>query len=166
MLPLMPLPEGDEQNGHDPHSYKQTLKVRLAELRDLVECRITQEAQRQKDFYDGATKSRSFTVGDAVWLQVPTAGKLEARWEGGWTVKEVLSTVNVTIEHIKTARTRVVHVNRLQRLVRGEVEALGEPQSGAPVADWEAPHIEHFVLPQQQAEIGRHYPQCVRYPVV
>ena len=122
--------------------------------------------QRQKDFYDGATKSRSFTVGDAVWLQVPTAGKLEARWEGGWTVKEVLSTVNVTIEHIKTARTRVVHVNRLQRLVQGEVEALGEPQSGVPVADWEAPHIEHFVLPPQQAEIGRHYPQRVQYPVV
>ena len=83
MLPLMPLPTGDEQNGHDPRSYEQTLKVRLAELRDLVECHITQEAQQQKDFYDSATKSRSFTVGDAVWLQVSTAGKLEATWEGG-----------------------------------------------------------------------------------
>ena len=98
MPPLMPLPAGDEQNGNNPHSYEQTLKVRPAERRDLVECHITQEAQRQKDFYDGATKSRSFTVGDAVWLQVPTADKLEARWEGKWTV---LSMVNVTI---KTSR--------------------------------------------------------------
>ena len=98
MPPLMPLPAGDEQNGNNPHSYEQTLKVRPAERKDLVECHITQEAQRQKDFYDGATKSRSFTVGDAVWLQVPTADKLEARWEGKWTV---LSMVNVTI---KTSR--------------------------------------------------------------
>ena len=36
MPPLMPLPAGDEQNGNNPHSYEQTLKVRLAELRDLV----------------------------------------------------------------------------------------------------------------------------------
>ena len=50
-------------------------------------------------------------------------------------MKEVLSMVNVTIKHIKTARTRVVHVNRLQQcLVRGEVKALGSPQSGVPLA--------------------------------
>ena len=82
-------------------------------------------------------------------------------------MKEVLFMVNVTIKHVKTARTRVVHVNRLQQcLVRGEVKALGSPQSGVPVADWEAPHIEHFVLPPQQAEIGRRYPQRVRHPEV
>ena len=74
-------------------------------------------------------------------------------------MKEVLSSVNVTIEHIKTARTRVVHFNRLQqRLVQGEVEAHGE----VPVDDWEVPqNIEHFILPSQQArqaqqaEVGR-----------
>ena len=99
---------------------------------------------------------------------MPTAGKLDARWEG-WTVKEVLSPVNVAVEHTTTARTRVVHVNRLQqRIVRGEVGAHGE-EHGVPVADWEAPHIEHFILqPQQeqQAEVGRRYPQRVRHPVL
>ena len=35
---------------------------------NLVECHITQEAQRQNEFHDCATKSRSFTVGDAVCL--------------------------------------------------------------------------------------------------
>ena len=146
VLPIMPSLAGDDGKGHDPHSYEHTLTVRLAELRDLVECHITQEAQRQKAFYDSTTKSRTFNVGDAVWLHVPTAGKLDARWEGGWTVKEVLSPVNVAVEHIMTARTRVVHVNRLQqRIVRGEVEAHGEDhdQHGVPVADWEAPRIEH-----------------------
>ena len=113
MLPIMPSLAGDDGKGHDPHSYEHTLKVRLAELRDLVECHITQEAQRQKEFYDSTTKSRTFNVGDTVWLHVPTAGKLDARWEGGWTVKKVLSPVNVAVEHATTARTRVVHVNRL-----------------------------------------------------
>ncbi|KAL5491866.1 hypothetical protein EMCRGX_G017231 [Ephydatia muelleri] len=110
------------------------------ELRDLVECHITQEAQWQKAFYDSTTKSRTFNVGDVVWLHVPTAGKLDTRWEGGWAVKEVLSPVNVAVEHTMTARTRVVHVNRLQQcIVRGEVEAHGEEhdQHGVPVADWE-----------------------------
>ena len=73
-------------------------------LRDLVEYRIAQEAQWQKKVYDGnKTNSRSFAVGDTVWLQGPTAGKLDAKWEGGWMVKEVLSPVNVRIEHSKMA---------------------------------------------------------------
>ena len=68
---------------------------------------------------------------------------------------------NVTIKHIKTASTRVVHVNRFQqRLVQGEVEALGEPQSGVPLADCEA---HTFVLPPQKAEVGKRYPQRVRH---
>ena len=124
--------------GRRTHSYEHTLTVRLAELRDLVECHITQEAQRQKAFYDSTTKGRTFNVGEAVWLHVPTASKLDARWEGGWTVKEVLSPVNVAVEHTTTARTRVVHVNRhQQRIVRGEVEVHGEEhdQHGVPVAD-------------------------------
>ena len=90
-----------------------------------MECHITQEAQRQKEFYDSTTKSRIFNVGDTVCLHVRTAGKLDARWEGGWTVKKVLSPVNVAVEHATTARTWVVHVNRLQqRIVRGVAEAV------------------------------------------
>ena len=36
VLTIMPSPVGDEQKGHDPYSYEHTLKIRLAELRDLV----------------------------------------------------------------------------------------------------------------------------------
>ena len=74
VLPITPSLGGDEMKGHDPHSYEHTLQVRLAELRDLVECHIAQEAQRQKKSYDSSTKCRTFNVGDAVWLHVPTAG--------------------------------------------------------------------------------------------
>ncbi|KAL5510662.1 hypothetical protein EMCRGX_G006248 [Ephydatia muelleri] len=68
VLTIMPSLAGDDGKGHVPHSYEHTLTVRLTELRDLVVCHITQEAQRQKAFYDSTTKSRTFNVGDAVWL--------------------------------------------------------------------------------------------------
>ena len=170
VLLITPSLGGDEMKGHDPHSYEHTLQVRLAVLRDLVECHIAQEAQRQKKSYDSSTKCRTFNVGDAVWLHVPTAGKLEAKWEGGWTVRRVLSPVNVDIEHTTTARTRVVHVNRLQaRIVREEVEAQGDKYEEHGVADWEAPQIEHLILPPQQeqpAAVQRRYPQRIRHPVL
>ena len=87
-------------------------------------------------------------------------------------MKELLSPVNVAVEHTTTARIRVVHVNRLQqRIVRGDVEVHGEEHDhlGVPVADWEALRFEHFILPsqqEQQAEVGRRYPQRVRHPVL
>ena len=132
VLPIIPSPAGDYRKGHDPHSYV--------------------EAQRQKEFSDSTTKSRTFSVGGAVWLHVhvPTAGKLDARWEGGWTVKKVLSPVNVAVEHTTTARTRVVHVNRLQQhFLRGEIEAHGEEHGVVSIVDWETLRIEHFILPPQ-----------------
>ena len=61
-------------------------------------------------------------------------------------------------------------VNRLQqRIVRGEAHSEHHEQHGLLVAEWEAPHIEHFILPhqqEQQAEVGKRYPQRVRHPVL
>ena len=59
------------------------MRVKMADLKDLVECHIAQEAQKQKRFYDTKTKSRSFEVGNTLWLHNPTAGKLDAKWEDG-----------------------------------------------------------------------------------
>ena len=85
-------------------------------------------------------------------------------------MRRVLSPVNVAIEHTTTARTRVVHVNRLQaRIVREEVEAQGDKYEEHGVADWEAPQIEHLILPPQQeqpAAVQRRYPQRIRHPVL
>ena len=56
-----------------------------SELRwqSYVRVNIVQEASKgQKEHYDTHTKSREFGEGDAVWLQNPTAGKLNPKWEG------------------------------------------------------------------------------------
>ena len=47
-----------------------------------------------------------------MWLSIPTAGKLDPRWEGKWKVKIMRSPVTMEITDGK--RTKVVHVNRLQ----------------------------------------------------
>ena len=50
---------------------------------------------------------RTFKAGDLVWLSIPTAGKLDPHWEGGWKVN--LCKSPLTVEVFDGNRTRVVH---------------------------------------------------------
>ncbi len=74
-----------------------------------MDIHLTGAAANQNHNYDRRATQRSFTVGDCVWLSVPTAGKLDPRWEGGWYVKTVKSPV--TYEITDDRRTKVVHIN-------------------------------------------------------
>ena len=65
-----------KSNAFDSLSYPAHLQAKFAELHDFVEA-----AQHQKHAYDQHTSARSFSAGDSVWLFVPTAGKLDPRWE-------------------------------------------------------------------------------------
>ena len=83
-------------------------------------------------------------MNDKVWLSVPTAGKLQPKWEGGWRVISVKSPV--TIKIINGRRSKVVHSNRLQR----QILVMGD-SSGSTVTDkkvlppWAPPLVEHFI---------------------
>ena len=118
----------------------------MVDLKDLVECHIAKEAQKQKRLYDTKTKSRSFEVGNTLWLHNPTTGKLDAKWEGGWIVKDVPPPTSIRIEHPSTRRTMVVHnlhINSHQhRYLR-----QGEKSEEQVMQDWEPPSIEHFIVP-------------------
>lgn len=76
-----------EPHAFDPTSYQAYLQTKLAEIRDFVETNLTEAATRQKAQFDKHSKERSFMVGDPVWVSIPTAGKLDPRWEGNWTIK-------------------------------------------------------------------------------
>ena len=76
---------------HDPSSYHGQLQSKLAQLRDFVEKNIAEKAHHQKIFYDHHVKTRSFQVGDSICLSIPTAGKLDPRWEGKWVVHIIYS---------------------------------------------------------------------------
>ena len=57
----------------------------------FVETNLAAVAQNQKQACNQHTATPSFTVGDPVWLSIPTAGNLDPMWEGEWVIKSVKS---------------------------------------------------------------------------
>ena len=108
-----PLPS---TTAHDVLSYQCQLCAKLAQLADFIESHNVQASTQQKHYFDQHTRISSFTVGDPVWLSIPTAGKLDPRWEGGWTIKSVQSSTTYTISD--GGRIKTVHINRLQPRVQ------------------------------------------------
>lgn len=75
---------------------------------------------------------------------MPTTSKLASRWESGWTIDQVnLDGVTRKIVH-DDGRTRVVHINRLQKhIVRNSPIAT---QSGRNNGSWEPPVFQHEIV--------------------
>ena len=97
---------------YDPTSYQAQITCKMAKLQDFVETHLVHSATKQQTFYNKHSEQRQFKVGDPVWLSIPTAGKLDPKWEGGWKIVKVVSPINMQIQDCK--RTQVVHVNHLQ----------------------------------------------------
>ena len=152
----------------DPGSYQHHLQAKLAELRDFVESHIVEAAASQKQQYDQHTSERAFRVGDPVWLSVPTAGKLDPRWEGGWKVTTKKSPV--TWEISDGRRVRVVHSNRLHfrhqpTFVAEEKDANDNNGVEEREHRWSPPQMEHMVVPETDAPTPvRRYPPRNRRP--
>ena len=89
-------------------SYQDLLHAKLAQLYDFVELNNVQASGHQKHHFDHVTQSRTFIVGDLVWLSIPTAGKLDPKWEGGWVIQSVQSPITYPISD---GRTKTVHIN-------------------------------------------------------
>ena len=70
---------------------------------------LVQAASQQQVYYNGHSYQRQFKVGDAVWLSIPTAGKVDPKWEGGWIVMKVESLITMKVQ--KGDTRHVVHVN-------------------------------------------------------
>ena len=155
--------------GYEATSYQAVLQAKMAELQDLVEAHIVESAHRQKVDDDRHSAERPFKPGDLVWLSVPTAGKLDPRWEGNWTVRRVKSPV--TVEISDGERTKVVHTNRLHIQIQpavnsqpGIVPNPATPANSSAHESWEPPGVDHFEEPTPQAE--RRYPTRDRHAPV
>ena len=104
----------DKAIAFDTGTYFHQLRVKFSGLQDFVHEKLKNEAFHQQEAYDKTYKARGrkFKIGEAVWLSIPTAGKLQSRWEGMWIVKAIKSEVNLEISD--GVRTKVVHVNRIR----------------------------------------------------
>lgn len=104
------------------------------------------------------TNILNLVVGDLVWLPIPTAGKLNTRWEGGWTVESVQGLTTYTISN--SSRIRTVHINHLQPRIQA-VDA-NIPNQLLQWKNWEPPQVVHDVVdsePNYPARIRR-LPTC------
>ena len=148
------------QTGFDPCSYSVQLQAKLAALQDLVRTNTTTAAQTQKFYYDRSSTSRAFTPQELVWLSIPTAGKLQPRWEGKWKVVEMKGPV--TVEITDGRRTKVVHVNRVRHRnqpVKAPEHSSNDPGPG----HWHPTQAEHFIL-QETPTSERRYLLRQRHP--
>ena len=78
-------------------SYSAYLLTKLAKLQDLVANNNNVAAQQQKSHYNKNSVTSTFSVGQQIWLSIPTASKLQPRWDGKWTVQKIRSPVNLKI---------------------------------------------------------------------
>ena len=129
---------------YDPLSHQGSMRKKIAELQDFVETNMASSAQKQANQYDKTARMRTFKVGDRVWLSVPTAGKLEPKWEGEWTIASKKNAVNYEISD--GVRNRIVHVNRLKQRIQPNVQRLHLQQDNQPVCQqWNPPSIDHII---------------------
>ena len=88
---------------------------------------------------------------------------MDPKWEGGWVVKKVHSPVTLKIEHKKSLRSRVVHINRIRHCILREKESTLSRE-----VEWEPASIEHFSVPADstpQQEIVPEVPPAVLPPI-
>ena len=65
----------------------------------------------QQKSYNHHVQQISFQMGDAVWLDLPTAGKLEPKWVEGWIENATQGPIIYLITDGKTGG--IMHINRL-----------------------------------------------------
>ena len=131
----------DSPHAFDSTTYQFHLCTKLAKLKDIVESNLVSSAADQKHFHDRRSHVSSFRVGDNVWLSSPRAGKLDPKWEGNWKVVSVKNPVNVEISD--GARTKVVHINRVQHRVQPTNTKSSVHDETMQL--WQPPQIEHFI---------------------
>ena len=100
------------KDAFDPNSYEAQLRHKMASLQDMVEANFVEAASFQRVACDKHSVYQQFKVNDPVWLSNPRRGKLDPRWEGGWTVSNVKG--ESTVEICKGNTRKVVHVNHLR----------------------------------------------------
>ena len=131
----------DQLHSFDADSYQHHLKAKLAEICDFVETNLKGSISRQSNNYNKHSQTRQFKVGEGVWLSIPTAKKLDPKWDGRWTITAVKGPLNMQISD--GTISKVVHVNRSHHQMQPTPN--DDPSQQKPFStDWIPPQINHF----------------------
>jgi hypothetical protein len=122
--PLLPvdLLYGKSQDHKVVSEYVQDLLTKLWNVHESVRENLCKASDRQKTYYDLKTNDKTFDPGDGVLLFNPAnvkgkSPKLMCKWEGPYTVVRKISDLVYEIKSSSTAKSKVVHVNRLKPYV-------------------------------------------------
>ena len=128
----------------EAHIYAEHLQHKLHQMYELVELHLINSAYNEKAFYDTRAKPRKcFEKGDQVWLSIPTAGKLDSRWEGGWMVDQYQANQPTVIIGHSDGRKNTVHLNRVRTHVVKLARNVEENIQSRPDVYWHAPSFNH-----------------------
>ncbi|XP_065442518.1 uncharacterized protein LOC101931677 isoform X1 [Chrysemys picta bellii] len=111
-----------------------TLRHSLA----LAKENLKDAQEEQKAWYDKHSRERSFKVGDQVMvLKAIQAHKMEASWEGPFTVQERLGAVNYLIASpTSNIKPKVYHVNSLKPFFSRELNVCQFTAQETDDAEW------------------------------
>ena len=132
------------ETAFEPESYQAHLKHKLGEIKGFVKTKVAILAKCQKENYDRQATERSFRAGDTVSLSIPTAGKLDSQWEGGWIVQSVRSPV--TLEIVNGQKRKIVHENSIYCRIQPQRADLCS--TNGTIKQWCPPQICHLILPE------------------
>ena len=90
-----------------------------------------------------------------IWLSIPTAGKLDPRWEGEWIIQSIVSPTTYTIHN--GSRTRTVHIDWLTRRLQDGTSTIPSPLP-LPQEDWARPSVEHHFVTDNHESPAPCYP--------
>ena len=99
--------------------YVQELNSHLKSIFNHVRIKLKSSHAQNKDRHDQAVAGDQLAVGDRVWLYIPAVKqgqtkKLSSLWRGPYTIIDRVGSVTYRIQLIGTAKTLVVHRNRLK----------------------------------------------------
>lgn len=122
----------------NPAQYVIELQDTLLECSQKARDTLQVAAKHQKDTYDRNQRNCTFVNGEQVMLSVNLrvsglSPKLQARWEGPYTIEMQVGDVNYKIKSVR-GKSQIVHVNRLKKFnaLSPEEEQLGPRQAKPP----------------------------------
>jgi len=148
-------------------AYNVHFRDNMRAAHERVRSATNRSSKTQKSYFDARVRAVSFTKGQLVWLYWPKPllpqqnRKLTQLWFGPYRVTNFKSEVVVEIQHIKTHKTQVVHVDRLVSCTtvpkitspRTPLSNAFVPPAPSPLGSLPPPSNEHQVpTPVQQTQ--------------
>ena len=109
-------------NVKQARNFAEKLTNQIQESSKIVQGTLERSRSQMKKVYDKHVTSHNFAVGDHVMLWDPphrtgVSRSFQPKWQGPWTIVELIGTTNCQIKKEKGCR-KYVHLNQLKKVVK------------------------------------------------